>query len=95
MEKIEGLDSIIEPIVNLLRENGVETTYSCQGGEGHLSDYPEIHVEARGIWLAVELCKSHSLPLLSVRQVWLFGNDDDEGWWSSDSSWEMEFYGLD
>ena len=37
-----AIDPLIRPLVRLLRDNGIETTESCQGGEGHGDGWPWI-----------------------------------------------------
>ena len=43
-----GLDPGIRPYVKLLREAGIETCQSCQGGKGHA--YPEPTIEFHGTY---------------------------------------------
>lgn len=38
----DDIDPKILPLVKYLRENGVRTIHSCQGGEGHSAKWPEI-----------------------------------------------------
>ena len=40
----EHVDADILPIVKMLAEKGFNTTWSCQGGEGHSVDNPTIRL---------------------------------------------------
>jgi hypothetical protein len=56
-EIIAGLDPGIRPAVVMLREHGVDTRGSCQGGSGHAYTHPVItfggdgHAGLRAVWL--------------------------------------------
>ena len=66
------LDSGIAPVVHILRQNGVETCQSCQGGPGHSS--PEPYVDFRGGVgagpLAVGVALLYGMPVKELRRVW-------------------------
>ena len=89
MDKIEGLDPEIEWMVNLLREEGIETIYSCQGGEGHLEDSPMIQFEGAigDQWHALAVCDHWGLPLLQIKQSWSIYDGQPHG-----PKWELWFY---
>jgi hypothetical protein len=69
---IEGLDAGIEPVVRILREEGVETFESCDGGEGHAYPEPTVRFfgdQAEG-FRALALAQARGIPVASLRQVW-------------------------
>lgn len=81
---IPGLDPGIAPWVEILRNHGVETYESCQGGadperdRGHA--YPEPTIAffggpAAGT-KAYSIAKQHGLPISQLRRVWK--EDDHE-----------------
>ena len=45
-----AIDPMIRPLVRLLRDNGIETTESCQGGEGHGGGWPWVTFEGDRVW---------------------------------------------
>ena len=69
---IEGLDPKISQIVKVLRENGIETCQSCQGGPGHSSHKP--YVDFRGYAadgpLAVGIAMMCGMPVASLSRKW-------------------------
>ena len=66
------LDAGIRDAVMRLRENGIETVESCEGGEGHA--YPEPTIAFRGPpeagWRALSLCFTYGLPVKQLRRIW-------------------------
>jgi hypothetical protein len=66
------LDDGIEHEVRVLRENGVETTESCQGGQGHT--FPEPTIRFRGGYAAgfkaLTIAFTHGLDAKALRRVW-------------------------
>jgi hypothetical protein len=72
MSQISGLDPGIQRFVDILREHGVETCQSCQGGEGHCYDWPTIDfVGGDGAgWHALGVCLDFGLPVMSLRREW-------------------------
>lgn len=81
---IPGLDPGIAPWVEILRNHGVETFESCQGGpdpereRGHA--YPEPTIAFHGGpavgTKAYSIAKQHGLPISELRRVWK--EDDHE-----------------
>jgi hypothetical protein len=65
-------DPGIRQAVQRLREHGIETCESCEGGAGHA--YPEPTVAFYGRpeagWKAVSICLGYGLPVRSLRRVW-------------------------
>lgn len=45
----EPLDPGIAPIVELLRQNGIDTFASCEGGEGHMFSLPTVRIAPRDV----------------------------------------------
>lgn len=66
------LDKGIEKYVEILRENGIETYESCEGGEGHsypqptICFYGEIAEGFRALAIAIE----NGLPIDEIRRFW-------------------------
>src|ERR1700687_3685600 len=83
------LDSGIANEVRILSENGVETTESCQGGQGH--PYPEPTVrfaggQAEG-FRALGIALQHGLKVTELRRVWTIHDGEPVG-----PQWEMTFH---
>jgi hypothetical protein len=74
--------------VRILRENGVETTESCQGGQGH--PFPEPTVRFCGGhdagWLALGIALQHGLKVNELRRIWPIIDGVPVG-----PEWEMTF----
>lgn len=66
------LDAGIEKAVLLLRDCGIETIESCQGGDGHA--FPEPTVRFAGGkeegYRALSVALKHNLKVLELRRVW-------------------------
>jgi hypothetical protein len=66
------LDFGVRKTVERLREAGVETFESCEGGSGH--SYPEPTIAFHGGpgagWHALSLCIAWGLPVLALRREW-------------------------
>ena len=86
------LDPGIAAMVEILRQHGVETYESCEGGEGH--SYPEPAVKfhgglgggrAEGIRVAA-LAITYDLPMKAIRRVWNIEDGELTG-----PSWEIVF----
>lgn len=61
----EALDrGIIRP-VRILKEDGVETCQSCEGGDGHCYEYPSVDILGQP-WRALDLCNTYGLPVHTV-----------------------------
>lgn len=66
------LDKGIKKYVEILRENGIETYESCEGGSGHayleptICFYGEIAEGFRALAIAIE----NSLPVNEIRRFW-------------------------
>jgi len=86
---IEGLDDGIRDIVLLLRQAGVETFASCQGGEGHAYPVPTVRFngERSEGFRALAWAMEHGLSVVALRRVWRVIDGEPEG-----PFWEMTFY---
>lgn len=88
LEPVVGLDPEIADIVNALRESGVETYESCQGGQDH--SYPEPSVRFYGNrsegFRALCAAQNRGLRVVSLRRIWQVIDDEPVG-----PDWEMTF----
>ena len=87
-EMLEALDPGIRRIVQILRENGIETYESCQGGPGH--SYPEPVVRFSGEfghgYMAMAVAIMYQLPIFALRRTWYITHGELIG-----PNWEMIF----
>lgn len=82
------IDPGIKRAVLLLREAGIETFESCEGGPGHACPEPIIKFDG-GAWAgyrAYAVAMEHGLPVLELRQTYASVNGHLEGPW-----WELTF----
>lgn len=86
--EINGLDPAIAPIVKTLREHGVETFESCQGGNGHACPEPMVrfHGEHAEGFRAFAVAQTMGLPVLTLRRIWCINDREPCG-----PYWEMTF----
>jgi hypothetical protein len=72
IDRFTPLDRWISFAVKVLREAGIETHGSCQGGPGH--SYPEPVVSFHGTnaegYRAVTAAMNYGLPIRSLNRVW-------------------------
>ena len=89
--KIEGLDGGIAPFVGVLREHGIHTIESCQGGEGHFFYEPIIrfHGERDQGWKALHIAQERGWPVSQLRRCWSINDGEPTG-----PEWEMTFIDL-
>jgi len=69
---LEALDPGIAPVVRHMREHGLDTFASCQGGPGHASLYPEVLFygdEHAGLW-AVWILEDARLHVSWLSRMW-------------------------
>lgn len=69
---LDHLDSRIRDTVLLLREHGVETIESCQGGSGHAYAEPTVRFagsKAEG-YRALSIALQFGLKVCELRRVW-------------------------
>lgn len=85
------LDAGIAEVVAVLRDNGVETFESCEGGPGHA--YPEPTVRFHGDTSeglrALAAAIKAELPVAELRRTWPIQDDEITGPW-----WELTFVGI-
>lgn len=79
------LDKGIEPYVLALREHGVETFESCEGGAGHCMPEPTVrffggHYEG---YRAFSIAMMLGMPVLSLRRYYSVtkGGELEGPWW--------------
>jgi len=74
--------------LTILRDNGVETTESCEGGQGHPFPEPTIRFcggKSAG-WHALAVALQHGLKVLELRRIWPIIDGEPVG-----PEWEMTF----
>jgi hypothetical protein len=82
------LDPGIYRAVRVLREAGVETFESCEGGAGHAYPVPTVRLHgtrAEG-WRALGIALEHGLPVSQLRRTWPMVDGEPEG-----PCWELVF----
>lgn len=88
----QQLDPGIRQAVMILRQGGVETFESCQGGNGH--SYREPTVRFRGSrsegYKALAAAMQAGLPVAELRRVWPILDGEATGPW-----WELTFVSTD
>lgn len=84
-----GLDSGIALAVEVLREAGIETTESCEGGGEHA--FPEPTVRFNGDnsegFRALAIVMQAQLPVAGLRRSWMMQGGEPTG-----PEWELVFY---
>ena len=82
------LDKGVAPYVKILRDDGVMTFESCEGGRGHCTDLPMIRfhgVKSEG-WRALSIALDHHLPVVEICREWSIVDGEPEG-----AYWRMTF----
>lgn len=82
------LDPGIRRYVEVLRQSGVETFESCEGGNGHAFHEPTVRFhggQAEG-YRALGIALQHALPVAELRRYWYVQNGEPCG-----PHWEMTF----
>jgi hypothetical protein len=85
---LDGLDPKIAAYVGILRNHGVETYESCQGGEGHSAVEPIVRFfggKSEG-FRALDVALTHGLPVLDLRRFWQVVDGEPCG-----PYWELAF----
>ena len=85
---VPGLDLGISALVHILRNHGVETFESCEGGGGHAFPEPTIRFSGQpgdGAH-AYAITRTFALPVSQIRRVW----DEIEGELTG-PCWEIVF----
>jgi hypothetical protein len=67
------LDVGIAEAVHILRESGIETSESCEGGPGHVFAEPTIRFDGPPCegYKAVAIALERGLPIYAIRRVWI------------------------
>ena len=86
------LDSGIEKAVNLLRDAGIETYESCEGGKGHSYSEPSIrfHGERDQGFKALAVALQNALPVKKLGRIWVIQDGEPVG-----PYWELTFWKKD
>lgn len=89
------IDSVLDPgiarYVRVLRDTGIETFESCEGGEGHAFPEPTIRFhgdKATGLE-ALAVAQRADLPVAELRRTWPVLDGEPTGPW-----WELTFSRL-
>jgi hypothetical protein len=85
----EDIDADIRPIVKVLYENGIETTESCQGGQGHPFPEPTVRFcggHAEG-FKAFAIAREHGIQVTAIRRAYSVQDNEPVG-----PEWEMTFH---
>ena len=88
---IHHLDRWVRFAVLMLRQAGIQTYESCQGGAGHAFPEPTVRFEGTksDAFRAVAAVRAHGLPAHHLRQFWRLNEHGAER-----PAWEMTFYPL-
>lgn len=85
---LNHLDKGIKEAVLVLREHGVETIESCEGGNGHAFTEPTVRFcggKAEG-YRALSVALQYGLRVVELRRVWPVLDLEPTGPW-----WELTF----
>ena len=89
LDQVKGLDPGIELFVNILRELGIDTIQSCEGGPGHSYSQPTIDfcgAKYEG-FIAYAYAMNCRFPVKDISRVWHSREDGLDG-----PIWRMTFY---
>lgn len=89
---LKELDAGIRKWVGILRDNGVETTESCEGGRGHPFPAPTIRFcggYSAG-FAALAIAQTFAMPVFELRRVWMIQGHEPVG-----PHWELVFIRKD
>jgi hypothetical protein len=83
------LDPAISYAVKVLRDGGIETFESCEGGDGHAFHEPTIrfHGGPHEGFRALACALAHGLPVADVRRYWQVVDGEPHG-----PHWEITFH---
>ena len=84
-----GLDPGIELAVRTLRDNGVETFESCEGGAGHAFFEPTVRFEGgpEAGWRALAVCLAYGFSVRRLERYWAI----QQGHEPTGPSWALVF----
>lgn len=82
------LDSGIAEFVTTLREAGIDTYESCEGGHGHAYPEPTVafHGDSSEGFRAIAVARASGLPIAQLRRTWRMIDGEPTG-----PTWEMTF----
>jgi hypothetical protein len=89
---VRKIDKGIAREVEILWKNGIETTESCQGGQGHPFPEPTVRFaggQAEG-FRALGIALQNGLKVTELRRVWTIQDGEPIG-----PQWEMTFHHPD
>lgn len=90
VDRDTGLDDGIKSAVRFMRDRGVETFESCQGGSGHAFPVPTVrfHGDKTEGYRVVALLLQHGFEVAELRRVWIVLDAELIG-----PQWEVTFSG--
>ena len=85
------IDPAVREAVKVLREEGVDTFASCQGGEGHAYKVPTIRFEGgrEEGFRAYVICTKHGFEVDEIKRTWEVIDGEVSG-----PFWELTFYAV-
>jgi hypothetical protein len=83
------LDPGVAEYVNVLREHGVHTFESCEGGPGHAFPEPTIRFAGQMPegFRALAVALEHRFPVRALRRYWRVSDGEPTG-----PDWELSFW---
>lgn len=83
------LDRWISYAVKVLRDGGIETFESCEGGTGHSYKEPTVrfHGTKADGFRALAVAQTFGLPVRALHRLWLIDNGEPTG-----PYWELTFW---
>jgi hypothetical protein len=84
----DSIDPGIVGPLRVLRQSGIETFESCEGGPGHAYAEPSIrfHGNRSEGWKALAAARDVNLPVTALRRVWTVHDGEPDG-----PVWEIVF----
>lgn len=85
----DDLDPGVRVYVEALREAGIETYESCEGGEGHTYSEPGVrfHGQRDEGFRALAVALQHGLPVRALHRCWHVEDGEPVG-----PHWELTFW---
>lgn len=84
-----AIDLGIVRAVKTLRDYGIETFESCEGGRGHAFSEPTVRFAGRAAegWRALSVCLTYGFPVSDLRRYWTIATNGEP----SGPDWELVF----
>lgn len=84
-----AVDLGIVRAVKTLRDAGIETCESCEGGEGHSMAEPTVRFigEAEAGWRGLAVCLNYGFPVRALRRYWAVSTNGEP----QAPRWELVF----